>query len=211
MKNTLALPYNRGNARKTPFEGAESTNHCFDMTDVFRTASTGLVNLDYLRHLTLSRSCQCSGVFGKKWNPQILVNSRVTDVPRCVSRSANRLALRTWLRAADLQMGHHRTDELLVRQRLFSDRQGTFSITEGRANYVQYLSCLSSNLIGVCHSSQLRIGAFSTHFIGCPKNKTDHGLWMRLAVFAKTTAVLLEIFQSLGGTFTVPRGDSSSP
>jgi hypothetical protein len=36
---------------------------------------------------------QCSDVVGEEWNPQILVNLRVTNVPRCVGSNAKALGL----------------------------------------------------------------------------------------------------------------------
>jgi hypothetical protein len=64
-------------------------------------------------------------VVGNEWNPQIVVNLPVTDVPGCVSRNAKTLGSQH-LQLTDVGVGngppdwacvvHHRTDELLVAQ-----------------------------------------------------------------------------------------------
>jgi hypothetical protein len=94
-------------------------------------------------------------VVGEEWNPQILVNLPVTNVPRSVSSNANTLdcktcSFRTWLQAADLQdrtcVTHHRTEELLVEQETVSDGQADSPVNEG-AKHAQSLSRLLSYLV----------------------------------------------------------------
>jgi hypothetical protein len=53
-------------------------------------------------------------------------------------------SFRTWLRAADLQIGHG-TDELLVEQQSVSDGQTAFPVKEG-AKHAQSFSCILSHL-----------------------------------------------------------------
>jgi hypothetical protein len=50
-------------------------------------------------------------------------------------------------------MGHHRMDELLVKQHTISDGQATSPIKEG-AKHTQSLSCLSSYLVDMCRPGQ---------------------------------------------------------
>jgi hypothetical protein len=90
---------------------------------------------------------------------------RVTNVSRCVIRSANTLGLqhlqlpgmpassepqdRAWII-------HHVTNELLKKQHTVSAGQATSPIKEG-AKQAQSLSCLFSYLVDVCRPDQLCI------------------------------------------------------
>jgi hypothetical protein len=106
-------------------------SRCADLAVFLGTTSAGLLNISLPRlpvgdlgtsafqvaelrgspdQLTWVET-QCSDVVGEKWNPQILVNLPVTNVPSCVSRSAKTLGL--WhLQHADVAAGcgsPHRT------------------------------------------------------------------------------------------------------
>jgi hypothetical protein len=78
-------------------------------------------------------------VVGDEWNPEILVNLPVANVPRSVSRNANTLGLQH-LQLPDVAASsgppdrtcliHHRTDELLVQYHTVSDGQAASPVTE---------------------------------------------------------------------------------
>jgi hypothetical protein len=104
-------------------------------------------------------------VVGEEWNPQILVNMPVTNVPRCVSRNVKTLGLKH-LQLPEVPAGrgppdltcviHHRTNELLVEQHTVSDGQAASPVTEG-AKHAQSLICLVSHFFDVRRPGKLSI------------------------------------------------------
>jgi hypothetical protein len=93
---------------------------------------------------------------GEEWNPKILVDLLVTNVPGYVSRNAKTLGLQH-LYLINVCVGsrppdracvvHHLADELLEEQYAISDGQIT-PVQEG-AKQTQTLSCLLPYLVGV--------------------------------------------------------------
>jgi hypothetical protein len=79
-------------------------------------------------------------VVGEEWNPQILVNLPVINVPGCGSSNEKALGLQH-LQLPDVAASsgppdrtcliHHRTDELLVEQHTVSDGQAASPVKEG--------------------------------------------------------------------------------
>jgi hypothetical protein len=96
-------------------------------------------------------------VVGEEWNPQILVDLLVTNVPECVSRNAKTLGLQH-LYFINVGLGsgppdrayvvHHGADELFVEQYAISDGQTTPPVQEG-AKQTQSLSRLLPYLVDV--------------------------------------------------------------
>jgi hypothetical protein len=149
----------------------------------------------------------------RKWNPQIIVNLPVTNVPRCISRNAKTLRL-YHLQPPDVSAGsrppdracviHHKTDELLVEQHTVSDGQAASPVKEG-SKHAKSLGCLFTYLADVCWPGELscvsrftaRYRAVSKHSIGSPSNRTSLGFWMRLAVLSKSISVLFEALMAI--------------
>jgi hypothetical protein len=99
---------------------------------------------------------------GKEYNPQILMNLALTNVPRCIIHNVKTLGL---LHLQLLKMLtnsgppdraciiHHTMDKLLAKQCNVSDGQAASPVKE--AKDTQFLSCLSSYLAGIRHPGQL--------------------------------------------------------
>jgi hypothetical protein len=108
-------------------------------------------------------------VVGKEWNPQIVVNLPVTNVPGCVSRNAKTLGLQH-LKLTDMGVGsrppdracvvQHRTGELLVEQYAVLNGKTPPPVKEG-AKHARSLSRLSPYLVEVRRPGQTRIKGYS--------------------------------------------------
>jgi hypothetical protein len=128
-------------------------------------------------------------VVGEEWNPQILVNLPVPNIPSCVSRNAKTLGLQH-LKLPDVAASsgtpdrkyviHHRTDEPFAEQNIVSDGHTALLLLRRRTSTPRSLSCLLSHLVDVCRPGKLsrvstRYRAVSTHCIGSTRNCTALG------------------------------------
>jgi hypothetical protein len=159
-------------------------------------------------------------VVGESWNLQILVDLLVTNVHGCVSRNAKTLELQhLWFIYVGVGNGppdraclvHHGTDELLVKQYAISDGQTTPLVEAGVSNLYLWEAFFRTWVMWADQVNRVsritpRNRAVSTHCIGSPKRWGGLGLWTRIVVSAKSTAVL---FETLIGTLQ-PRTQSSS-